>query len=306
MERDERQVLPRQRTRRRAAPQDARGRRRPLQVRRPTSSRAASAPSSRTWPRLDGDLQKIVKDDRSVIDAKTGNRNEFLRGVGRKLDLTVTGFNAFRSDPQLKQIRIDLADRAEKTTITGAKGVVISCPDGQLQMALRGVVRAIDQLPELEKPKIAAVEGSEAVIEAFRRLTTTFFGLLSFKLPPSADELRELQRKAVQSVEGGSSPLRPVRRAGAALSLRRAVGPCQARLRAARRRHLRRPVPAARVDRPAGQPASSGWSAACARPRRDPSTRSWRASTTSTPTPRPSATSMCFATSSSTSTASIT
>jgi hypothetical protein len=151
---------------------------------------------------LDGDLQKIVKDDRSVIDARTGNRNEFLRGISRKLDLTVTGFNAFRSDPQLKQIRIDLADRAEKTTITGAKGVVISCPDGQLQMALRGVVRAIDQLPELSKPQIAAVEGSEATIEAFRRLTATFFGLLTFKLPPSADELRELQRKAIQSVEG--------------------------------------------------------------------------------------------------------
>jgi hypothetical protein len=84
---------------------------------------------------LEGDLQKIVKDDRSVIDARTGNRNEFLRGISRKLDLTVTGFNAFRSDPQLKQIRIDLFERAEKTTVTGAKGVVISCPDGQLQMA---------------------------------------------------------------------------------------------------------------------------------------------------------------------------
>jgi hypothetical protein len=153
---------------------------------------------------LDADLQKIVKDDRSVIDARTGNRNEFLRGVGRKLDLTVTGFNAFRTDPQLKQIRIDLGDRAERTTITGARGVVISCPDAQLQLALRGVVRAIDQLPELAKPQIAAVEGSEATIEAFRRLTTTFFGLLSFRLPPSADELRELQRKAVQSVEGPS------------------------------------------------------------------------------------------------------
>ena len=64
------------------------------------------------------------------------------------------------------------------------------------------MVRAIDQLPELSKPQIAAVEGSEATIEAFRRLTTTFFGLLTFKLPPSADELRELQRKAIQSVEG--------------------------------------------------------------------------------------------------------
>ena len=157
---------------------------------------------------LDGDLQKIVKDDRSVIDPRTGNRNEFLRGVGRKLDLTVTGFNAFRTDPQLKQIRADLADRAEKTTVAGAKGVVISCPDPQLQMALRGVVRAIDQLPELERPKIAAVEGSEATIEAFRRLTTTFFGLMAFKMPPSADELRELQKRAVQSVEmSGQSPV---------------------------------------------------------------------------------------------------
>jgi hypothetical protein len=169
---------------------------------------------------LDGDLQKIVKDDRSVIDAKTGNRNEFLRGVGRKLDLTVTGFNAFRSDPQLKQIRSDLADRAEKTTITGTKGAVISCPDGQLQMALRGVVRAIDQLPELSKPQIAAVEGSEATIEAFRRLTTTFFGLLTFKLPPSADELRELQRKAIQSVEGTGQAGTP----GAAAGSRPAFG----------------------------------------------------------------------------------
>ncbi len=173
---------------------------------------------------LDADLQKIVKDDRSVIDAKTGTRNDFLRSVGRKLDLTVTGFNAFRTDPQLKQIRSDLGERAEKSTITGANGVTISCPDAQLQMALRGVVRAIDQLPELEKPKIAAVEGSEATIEAFRRLTTTFFGLMSFKLPPSADELRELQKKAVQSMElqagDGSKPRAALHEQSAGLAKR--------------------------------------------------------------------------------------
>ncbi len=171
---------------------------------------------------LDADLQKIVKDDRSVIDAKTGTRNDFLRGVGRKLDLTVTGFNAFRSDPQLRQIRSDLAERAEKTTIPGSNGSAISCPDAQLQMALRGVVRAIDQLPELEKPKIAAVEGSEATIEAFRRLTTTMFGLMSFKLPPSADELRELQKKAVQSIElqGEGRARAPVAEVSAGLAKR--------------------------------------------------------------------------------------
>ncbi|MFX6794083.1 hypothetical protein ABTH15_19885, partial [Acinetobacter baumannii] len=82
-------------------------------------------------------------------------------------------------------IRTDLADRAEKVTFPDTQGKTYSCPDPQLQTALRGVVRAIDGLPDLEKPTIAAVEGSEATIEAFRRLTATFYGMLSFKLPPS-------------------------------------------------------------------------------------------------------------------------
>ena len=150
---------------------------------------------------LDAELAKIVSNDASTIDAATGTRNEFMRSLGRRLDMTVTGFNAFRTDPQLRQIRTDLADRAERTTIDDGHGKSIACPDAQLQVALRGVVRAIDQLPNLEKPEIAAVEGSEATIEAFRRLTATFFGLLSFELPPSADELRQLQQKAVQSID---------------------------------------------------------------------------------------------------------
>jgi hypothetical protein len=150
---------------------------------------------------LNGDLAKIVSADASTFDPKTGTRNEFMRALGRKLDLTATGFNAFRTDPQLRQIRADLSDRAERSTFSDGKNGTITCPDPQLQMALRGVVKAIDQLPELRKPEIATVEGPEATIEAFRRLTTTFYGLLSFKMPPSADELRELQKKAIQSVE---------------------------------------------------------------------------------------------------------
>ena len=160
---------------------------------------------------LDGDLIKIVKDDRSIIDAKSGTRNDFMRSLSRKLDMTVTGFNAFRTDPQLKQIRTDLAERADKTTIPDSKGGSISCPDPQLQGALKGVVRAIDQLPELQKPTIAAVEGSEATIEAFRRLTASFYGLVSFKMPPSADELRALQQKAIQSVEAPASSAAPAK-----------------------------------------------------------------------------------------------
>ncbi len=169
---------------------------------------------------LDGDLVKIAANDASLIDAKSGTRNEFMKALGRKLDLTVTGFNAFRTDPQLRQIRTDLAERAEKTTFADSKGGTFACPDPQLQTALRGVVRAIDQLPDLEKPKIAAVEGSEATIEAFRRLTTTFYGALSFKLPPSADELRDLQKKAVQSVETPAAAQRAYLSEAAGLSKR--------------------------------------------------------------------------------------
>lgn len=147
---------------------------------------------------LDGDLVKIAKKDPSIVDAKSGTRNEFMRALGRKLDLTVAGFNAFRTDPQLKQLRSDLAARSEKTIFQVAGGKSFTCPDPQLQQALRGAVRALDQLPVLDKPKIAVVEGSEATIEAFRRLTATLQGALTFKLPPSADELRALQQKAIR------------------------------------------------------------------------------------------------------------
>lgn len=169
---------------------------------------------------LNGDLALISKDDKSIVDAKSGTRNEYMKALGRKLEMTVTGFNAFRTDPQLKQLRADLDARAEQSTFGDPKKGGFVCPDPQLQQALRGAVRAIDQLPELQKPEIAAVEGSEATIEAFRRLTATFYGLLSFKMPPSADELRELQKKAVQSVEGVGAANRPQSMEGAGLSKR--------------------------------------------------------------------------------------
>jgi hypothetical protein len=142
---------------------------------------------------LDGELQKIVSKDPAIVDPRSGTRNEFLRELGRKLNLTVTGFNAFRSDPQLKQIRAELAERAERTTFPDGRRGTLSCPDPQLQMALRGVVRSIEQLPALDRPEIAVVEGSEATIEAFRRLTATFFGLLSFNLPSAADAVQPKQ-----------------------------------------------------------------------------------------------------------------
>ena len=154
---------------------------------------------------LNGDLKKVASGDKSTFDAKSGTRNKFMRNLDRRLELTVTGFNTFRSDPQLRQMRADLAQRAETTIFANGRGGTFSCPDPQLQTALRGVVRAIDQLPELQKPVIAAVEGPEATIEAFRRLTASAQGLLTLSPPPTADELRALQKKAMQSVSGDGS-----------------------------------------------------------------------------------------------------
>ena len=155
---------------------------------------------------LEGDLKKITGGDPSIIDPKSGTRNAFLQALSRKLERTATGFNAFRTDPQLRQIRSELAQRATQTVFpTGRGNATFSCPDPQLQSALRGVVRAIDQLPELGKPEIATVEGAQAVVEAFRRLTATLSGVVMFRLPPSADELRALQQKAVQSVENAAA-----------------------------------------------------------------------------------------------------
>ncbi len=156
---------------------------------------------------IEADLAKIVQDDKSILD-KSGTRNDFMKAMNRKLDGTVTSFNAFRGDPQLKTIRSELAERADKSSFTDTLGKPYSCPDQLLATMIRSVVASIDALPTLEKPKITTVEGSDATIEAFRRLTATFYGALAFKLPPSSDELRELQKKAVTQAEasaGGKS-----------------------------------------------------------------------------------------------------
>lgn len=158
---------------------------------------------------LDGSLLKITSGDPSTIDPETGTRNAYMRSLSNKLELTTSRFNAFKTDPQLLQIRQELDRRSTTTIFPTDNGGTFSCPDPQLQAALRGVVVAIDQLPELQKPYIATVEGSEAVIEAFRRLGATFQGIVLFELPPSADELRELQKEAVRRAEA-SGDIEPV------------------------------------------------------------------------------------------------
>ncbi|MCP4937342.1 MAG: hypothetical protein GY927_24815 [bacterium] len=147
---------------------------------------------------LNGDLKKVVSRDASTI-GKDGTRNKFLRALGRKLDLTIARFNTLRTDPQLRQFRENFDKRASTTRFPNGRGGTFRCPDVQLQTALRGVVRAIDDIPEIKNPKIAAVEGSEAVIEAFRRLAVTLAALPTLKLPPSPDELRKARKQAISA-----------------------------------------------------------------------------------------------------------
>lgn len=149
---------------------------------------------------LAADMGKVISNDPSTYE--NGTRNQFMRSLNRKLDLTITRFNALRSDPQLSEHRDRLAKRSHQETFPDGSGGTFACPDVQLQSALSGVVKAIDGLPEIEKPDVLAVEGSEATVEAFRRLTVTMVGALQFELPPGPEELREMQKKAVQSARG--------------------------------------------------------------------------------------------------------
>ena len=162
---------------------------------------------------LEGDLQKIVHQDKSTFDLKTGTRNDFIKGMGRKLEMTVVGFNAFRTDPQLKQLRADFAERAEKTVFPDEQGKTFACPDAQIQAALRSAVKAIDALPVLEKPEITTVEGADATIEAFRRLNTTLLGLAQFKLAATPDAIRDQQARAI-ATGGVAAKAAPVGESG--------------------------------------------------------------------------------------------
>jgi hypothetical protein len=125
---------------------------------------------------LNGDLQKIRQRDPSVTDPATGSRAAFLGELNRKLGLVATRFNALRSDPQLLQLRDEFRTRTEQTSFPDDRGGTFICPDTQLRTALNGVVRAIEELPQLDPPEVRAYEGSEAVIEAFRRLTNSGVG----------------------------------------------------------------------------------------------------------------------------------
>lgn len=154
---------------------------------------------------INADLVKVLSNDASTIDPATKTRNAYLRDLNRNLGLSATRFNALRTDPQLLQIRDELALRAEQTTFPNDRGGTFVCPDAQIQTALNGAVRAINDLPALDTPEIAAVEGSEAVIEAFRRLTTSIFGVLAWQKPPTPEEVRASKREAATATGGAEA-----------------------------------------------------------------------------------------------------
>lgn len=122
---------------------------------------------------INDDLRKLLTKDPSTIDPVTGSRREYIGNMNRRLSLVATRFNALRSDPQLLQLRDEFAARADQTEFPDGRGGTFICPDPQLKTAINGVVRAINELPALEPPLLTAYEGSEAVIEAFRRLTNS-------------------------------------------------------------------------------------------------------------------------------------
>ena len=128
------------------------------------------------FTQLNNDLQKIRQRDPSVTDPVTGTRGAFMAELNRKLGLVATRFNALKNDPQLLQLRDEFRARGSQTSFPDDRGGTFICPDQQLRTALNGVVRAIEELPQLDPPEVRAYEGSEAVLEAFRRLTESGIG----------------------------------------------------------------------------------------------------------------------------------
>jgi len=145
---------------------------------------------------LTSKMGRVTANDPATIDPRTGTRNAFLREVNRELNLVATRFNALRSDPQLLSLRDEFAQRADQTVFQ-SNGGTFRCPDPALSSALKGVVRAIDELPQLDPPRINPVEGSAAVVEAFRRLTTSVYGLLQLDVAPTPQELRDARERAI-------------------------------------------------------------------------------------------------------------
>ncbi|MFP4538677.1 MAG: hypothetical protein ACLFPA_10290 [Dichotomicrobium sp.] len=145
-------------------------------------------------------LDRVIANDPSTIDRQSGTRNAFLSGLNRDLNLVSSRFNALRNNSQLLSLRDEFAERADQTVFQ-SNGGTFRCPDQALSSALNGVVRAIDELPRLDPPRINPVEGSAAVVEAFRRLTTSLYGVLQLDVAPTPEELREARERAVAAGE---------------------------------------------------------------------------------------------------------
>ena len=134
------------------------------------SQRVTSVKGS--FGQVDADLSRIRQRDSGVLQDRTA----FVGELNRKLALVSTNFNALRTDPQLLQLRDELRTRASQTSFPDDRGGTFICPDEQLRSALSGVIRAIEQFPQLSPTPVRSYEGSEAVIEAFGRLTTSGIG----------------------------------------------------------------------------------------------------------------------------------
>jgi len=148
-------------------------------------------------------LKRVAANDPSTIDPRTGTRNAFLREMNGELNRVATRFNALRTDPQLLSLRDEFDQRADQTTFS-SNGGTFTCPDPALSSALNGVVRAIDELPQLDPPRINPVEGSAAVVEAFRRLTTSVYAVLQLEVAPTPQELRQARERAIAAGEDPS------------------------------------------------------------------------------------------------------
>ena len=188
---------PNSEARRRAAPQDARGRRRAASSSPPISSRGASAPSRRDMAALDGDLAE----DRQgrPVDDRCQDRHPQRVHARRRPQARphrdrlqcVPHRSAAEADPHRSR-----RPRREDDHSPTPRAAASPAPTRSCRGRCAASCAPSTSCPSCEKPTIAAVEGSEATIEAFRRLTTTL-------LRPALLQAAAVGRRAARAAAEG-------------------------------------------------------------------------------------------------------
>ncbi len=239
-----------------------------------TSSPGRAAAVKGDMAALDGDLAKIATGDASTIDRRNpAPATSSCKALSRQLDMTVIRLQRVRTDPQLKQLRADLAERAERTALSAIpRQAASSVPDATESGAAgrRPRHRRAAGAGEARSSPPSKARGHHRGRP--RRLLRRSTACSRSKCRPRPTSCASC--RSTPSSKSKAPPRRP--------TPPKAAASVEARLRPSPSLHLRRHLPAAGFYRPAHEPPAWPGAEKRARPSAAPSSKFSLVSTRST------------------------